>query len=260
MINKFRHIGIIANTAMMEGSRKQIFHVLMLFSIGLLAVSIMLGRYGKNVQIQTIEDMCSAVILISSALIAISLSVSSIGQEIEQKTIYPILAKPIRRWEFVCGKFFGVMGTVALGIIIMAIALIAALLAYSGHVDIGILLVLPFVWLECAILSAIGIWLSTVASAPLAWFLNVFAYLLGSAKFGLHQTLVGGDHPNALSLAFGSVIYHLLPNLECFNFKDALVHHLHAPAFYLVQTAVYGMLYTAAILTAASNVFARKEL
>ena len=58
-----------------------------------------------------------------------------------------------------------------------------------------------------------------------------------------------------------SALYHLLPNLESFNFKDALVHHLTVvPAPYLWQTAAYGLCYTAALLTLASLTFARKEL
>ena len=55
-------------------------------------------------------------------------------------------------------------------------------------------------------------------------------------------------------------LYHLLPNLESFNFKDALVHHLTVPSAYLWQTAAYGVFYTAALLTLASMSFARKEL
>ena len=55
-------------------------------------------------------------------------------------------------------------------------------------------------------------------------------------------------------------LYHLLPNLESFNFKDALVHHLAVPSAYLWQTAAYGVFYTAALLTLASMSFARKEL
>ena len=260
MLKTLRHIGIIAKISMLEGARKQIFHVLMLFAVTLLIIAIMLGRFGHDIQVQTIKDMCSAVILISSGLIAITLSVTGIQQELEQKTAYPVLAKPLARWEFVVGKYFGTMGTVAIGIGILAATFCAVLVGYTGTIDPGVLIVLPFVLLEAAILGAIGTMLSTVASPPLAWFVSVFIYLMGSAKFGIYTFLTGGSHGTFVSKLVGSVIFHLLPNLECFNFKESLVHHLPVPAGYLVQTALYAVLYTSAVLTIASLSFAKKEL
>jgi len=260
MLKVLRHIGVIAKVSMLEGARKQIFHVLMLFSITLLAIAIMLGRFGHNVQVQTIKDMCSAVILISTGLIAITLSVTGIQQELEQKTAYPVLAKPLARWEFVAGKYLGTMGTVTIGVVILGATFCAVLVGYTGTIDPGVLLVLPYIVLEAAILGAIGTMLSTVASPPLAWFLSVFIYVLGSAKFGIYTYLIGGKNATIVSRAIGTVVYHLLPNLECFNFKDSLVHHLPVPGAYLAQTALYAVLYTSAVLTIASLSFARKEL
>ncbi|MDR3708495.1 MAG: ABC transporter permease subunit [Capsulimonadaceae bacterium] len=260
MLNVFRHIGVIATISMLENARKQIFHVLMLFALTLLACAVLLGRFGHDVQIQTIKDMCSAVIQISASLIAITLSVTGIPQEIEQKTAYPVLAKPLDRWEFVVGKYLGTMGAVAIGIVILAATFCVVLLGYAHTVDPGLLLVLPYILLEAALLAAVGLLLSTLASPPLAWFLGAFIYCLGSAKFGIYAYLTGGHEANLVSKAVGTAIYHLLPNLECFNFKEALVHHLPVPAGYLVQTALYAVLYTAAVLTVASYSFSRKEL
>lgn len=260
MIKSLRHIGVIANISMLEGARKQVFHVLMLFALTLLACAILLGRFGRDVQIQTIKDMCSAVIMVSSALIALTLSVTGIPQEVEQKTLYPVLAKPVARWEFVVGKYAGVMGTVAIGIAVLALAFCSVLVAYTHALDPYLLTVIPFIFLETALVASIGTLLSTVASPALAWFAGVFVYILGSSKFGIYAFLLGGREQTVASRFFGSVVYHLLPNLECFNFKESLVHHLPVPEGYLIQTAVYAILYTAAVLTAASYSFGRREL
>jgi len=232
----------------------------MLLSLTLLTIAVLLGRYGHNIQVQTIEDMCSAVVMVCSGIIAITLSVTGVQQEVEQKTIYPVLAKSIERWEYITGKFFGVMGAVAIGIFLMGAALLGALAIYTGRVDPAAALVMPFVLIECGILSAVGLLLSNMALAPLAWFLTMMIYFAGSAKFGIEKTIQGGDHPTILSKIVGGAVYHILPNLECFNFKDAMVHHLQAPPLYVAQTAVYGVLYTAALLTIASYSFSRKEL
>lgn len=259
MTATMRHLGTIAKISMLEGARKQIFHVLMLFAMTLIVISTLLGFFDHNVQIKIVKDLCCVAILVSSGIIAITLSVSGLPQEMESKTAYPVLAKPVRRWEFVVGKYLGTLGTVAIGMAIMAVAFAGILIFYSGHVDSGVLYVIPYLFLEAAILAAVGVLLSTVCSPALAWFLAIFVYLLGNVKFGFYSFIEAHDH-SAIGKVVGTIFYQVLPNLECFNFKDSIVHHIPVPGAYLLQTALYGVLYTASLLTLASLVFSRKEL
>ena len=142
---------------------------------------------------------------------------------------------------------------------VMAAAFSFLQIFYRGHLDASMFYVLPFMFLETAILAAMALWLSTWASWPLAWFLSVLLCLLGNVKFPLYASLM--ERPQTgLNRVLISGLYHLLPNLESFNFKDAMVHHLIVPNTYLFQTAAYGICYTAALLTLASLTFARKEL
>jgi len=259
MITVFRHLYTLAGITMLEGARKQIFHVLMLFAMTLIVISTMLGFLDHNVQIKIIKDLVCVAILISSSLIAITLSVSGLPQEVELRTVYPIMAKPIRRWEFVVGKYLGTVGTVAIGMLIMLVAFCGILFAYSGHVGAGVFIVMPFLLLEAAIVAAIGVMLSTFCSPPLAWFLTLFAFMIGAFKFQLSEFLSSKDH-SAVGKIVEAIGYQLLPNLECFNFKDSLVHDIPVSSIYLLQTALYGVVYTVAMLTLASLMFARKEL
>jgi ABC-type transport system involved in multi-copper enzyme maturation permease subunit len=169
------------------------------------------------------------------------------------------MAKPIRRWEFVVGKYLGTIGTVAIGMLIMMAAFCTILLAYSGHIGSGVIIVMPFLFLEASIVAAIGVLLSTFCSPPLAWFISLFAFMIGAFKFQLSEFLAAKDH-SAIGKIVEAVGYQFLPNLECFNFKDSLVHDIPVSGVYLVQTGLYGLVYTMAILTLASLVFARREL
>lgn len=259
MTTTLRHLGTIAKISMLEGARKHIFHVLMLFAMTLIVISTMLGFFDHNLQIKIVKDLCSVAILVSTGIIAITLSVSGLPQEVESKTAYPVLAKPVARWELVVGKYLGTMGTVGIGMLIMALAFAIILISYSGHVDSGVLIVMPYLFLEAAILGAIGVLLSTFCSPALSWFLAIFIYLLGNVKFGFYSYLSAQNH-SELGKVLGIALYQALPNLECFNFKDSIVHHIPVPGSYLLQTALYGMLYTASVLTLASLVFSRKEL
>jgi ABC-type transport system involved in multi-copper enzyme maturation permease subunit len=259
LMQSLRNIGIVGRITMLEGARKQVFHVLMLFAVFLIFGSAALAKFDQHVQMKMLNDLCLFSVFVISSVVAITITVTGIPGEREQKTIYPVIAKPVARWQFVCGKYAGAMGTVAIGMGVMAATFSFLQIFYMGHIDWAMLYVLPFLFLETAILAAMALWLSTWASWPLAWFLSVLLCLLGNVKFPLYASLMA--HPqNALNRVTIAALYHLLPNLESFNFKDAMVHHLTVPNAYLWQTASYGICYTAALLTLASLTFSRKEL
>ena len=253
-----RNIVIIGRITMLEGARKQVFHVLILFAVFLIFGSASLAKFDRHVQMKMLNDLCLFSIFLVSAIVAITITVTGIPGEMESKTIYPVIAKPVARWQFVCGKYAGAMGTVTIGMAIMT-ATFSFLEYFSmGHLDPAMFYVLPFLFLETAILAAMALWLSTWASWPLAWFLSVLLCLLGNVKFPLYASLMARPQ-NGFNRIMIGFLYHLLPNLESFSFKDAMVHHLYVPNLYLWQTAAYGFCYTAALLTLASLTFARKE-
>ncbi|MBV9848517.1 MAG: ABC transporter permease [Armatimonadetes bacterium] len=254
-----RNIGIIGRITMLEGARKQVFHVLMLFAVFLIFGSTVLAKFDQHVQMKMLTDLCMVCVSFVSSVIAVTVAVTGVPGEMEQKTVYPVIAKPVRRWEFILGKYAGAMGTVVLGMAIMAATFAFLERAYEGHVEPSVFYVFPFLLLETAILGAAALWLSTFTSWPLAWFLSVFFCLLGNAKFSLYASLMA-QHQSAFNRATITLLYHLLPNLQCFDFKDAIVHHLFVPNAYLWQTAAYGVCYAAALLTLASISFARREL
>ena len=254
-----RNIGIIGRITMLEGARKQVFHVLMLVAVFLIFGSTFLAKFDRHVQMKMLTDLCVWAVFCVSSVIAITISVTGVPGEMEQKTVYPVVAKPVRRWEFILGKYAGAMGTVAIGMVVMATTFAFLEVAYQGHIEPSVFYVFPFLFLETAILGAAALWLSTFASWPLAWFLSVFFCLLGNVKFSLYASLMA-QHQGAFNRAAVTLLYHLLPNLQCFDFKDAMVHHLFVPSAYLAQTAAYGACYAAALLTLASISFARREL
>ncbi len=258
-MQSLRNISIIGRLTLVEGACKQVFHVLILVAVFLIFGSASLAKFDRHVQMKMLTDLCLFSMFVVSAIIAITVSVTGVPGEVEQKTVYPIMAKPVRRWEFIVGKYAGAMGTVAIGLAIMSGTFAFLQVMYMGKLDSSGFYVIPFLFLETAIIGAISLWLSTFCSWPLAWFLSVIACLLGNVKFPLYASL--SAHPqNPFNRAAIGLLYHLLPNLESFNFKDAMVHHLMVPSAYLWQTAVYGLLYTAAMLTLASWSFARREL
>ena len=115
-----RNIGIIGRITLLEGARKQVFHVLMLFAVFLIFGSATLAKFDRHVQMKMLNDLCLFSVFLVSSVVAITLAVTGIPGEQEQKTVYPVIAKPVARWQFVCGKYAGAMGTVAIGMAVMA--------------------------------------------------------------------------------------------------------------------------------------------
>jgi len=244
---------------MLEGARKQVFHVLLLVATFLIFASAILARFDQHVQMKMLSDLALFCILLVSSVIAITITVTGLPGEMEQKTIYPVIAKPVSRWQFLVGKYAGAMGVTAIGMVVMTATFLCLEFYYLGTIDKSIFYVVPFLLLETGILASLALLLSTVCSWPLAWFLSIMIWCLGNAKFSLYQSLMSHNPPAFNKLTI-NVLFHLLPNLQSFNFMDALVHHLTVPNSYLWQTALYGICYIAATLIVSSALFARREL
>jgi ABC-type transport system involved in multi-copper enzyme maturation permease subunit len=258
-LNAIYNIAIIGRVTMLEGARKQVFHVLVLVAMFLIFSSAILARFDQHVQMKMLSDLALFSILLVSSIIAITISVTGLPGEMEQKTIYPVIAKPVTRAQFLLGKYAGAMATTAIGMVLMTVTFAFLEFYYMGHVDRALLIVVPFLWLETGILAALALCLSTVCSWPLAWFMSILIWMAGNAKFTLYQSLMSRNPP-AFNKVTITTMFHLLPNLQCFNFMDAVVHHLTVPPSYLGQTAVYGVSYIAAVLIVSSMLFARREL
>lgn len=233
--------------------------MLIIAALAVISASTLLSCFTLGVQTKILKDLSISSIILCGGLLAVVLASSGLQGEIEHRTLYPILARPVRRGELLIGKYLGVLATVYAGLsaIILAFALI--LVRYGGQIDSGFLTAIAFALFEVAVIAAVAMLLSVIATPAVAGMLSLLIYICGTIKMGYLHHLgesAGGSVAKTAFFAF----YHLLPNLECFNFKDALVHNLPVPGVYMVQVAIYGIVYSAVLLAAAFEIFARKEL
>ncbi len=249
---------ILAKATMLENARKQVFHVVTLITLTIVCASTMLSFFTLGVQVKMLKDLCMTSILFCGGLLAIALASTSLPNEIENKTCYPILARPLRRTELLLGKYLGSLFTVYLGL--AAIALVFTLLLASKQaLDARLILSVGFTLLEVAVIAAVSTFFSTFTTPAVAAMLSFIVYVVGTVKIGYFKPLVDQvTNPAAGFLARAA--YHMLPNLESFNFKDALVHKLNVPETYLIQVAIYGVLYCVLVLSAGAYAFSRREL
>ena len=251
-------IWIIVKMSLLENSRKQVFHVLCLLMVTVIAASTLLSVFTEGVQLKILKDLCMTCILFGGAVLSIALGATGIPSDVESRTIHPIIARPVTRAQYVVGKFLGTLLTVGMGVGVMSIIFALLIFAYQRSFDTFLLTSTLFTLLEVALVAAVATAISTFASPAVTAVLTFMIYVCGTIKIGYFAALVEQTH--GLIRVIYSAFYHLLPNLECFNLKTALVHRDGIPTVYLAQVATYGVCYIACVLAAASLSFARREV
>ena len=251
-------LSVLAGCAMREHARRHLLHVVVLLSLGAIGFAEGMSLLGGEAHTKILKDLATASLLLFGGVLAVILSTVSISPEVENRTILPVLARPVRRSEYVVGRYLGTLGTVYIAIALMALVFGGALLALERSLPATFWIVLLFVAIEVALLAAIGTTIGVFCPPPLAAVLTFFLFIAGSVKLGYGASLLERlDGPGRFIV---SLLTRPLPNLEAFDFRDALVHGLAVPGAYMAQVALYGVLYTAAVLAVACWKFQGREL
>jgi Cu-processing system permease protein len=254
-----RAIWTIAKMSLVENSRKQVFHVLCLLMLAVIAGSTLLSIFTEGVKLKILKDLCMTCILFAGAMLAIALGATGVPNDVETRTLYPIIARPIARWQYVVGKFLGTCLTVAMGLGALSAVFGALIYYYQARFDWFLPTAALFALLEATVIAAVATALSTIATPAVAAALSFMIYLCGTIKVGYFGGMLDRAS-SGLVRTVGTTVYHLLPNLECFNLKAALVHDDAIPLSYLVLVAFYGVCYAAFALGLGAVVFKGREV
>lgn len=253
-------IGILAGCALREHARRHLMHVVVLLSLGAIGFAVGMSLLGGEAHTKILKDLATASLLFFGGALAIVLSVVSISPEVEARTIQPVLARPVRRAEYVLGRYLGTLATCYIALFLMSLAFAGALLVLEPGAGLGgaFFLVTLFAAAEIAVIAAVATCVGVFCSPPMAAVASFFLLFAGSVKLGYGASLMEKlDAPGRFLLA---VVTRPLPNLEAYDFRDALVHDLPVPGGYMAQVALYSVLYAAAILSVACWRFERREL
>jgi len=256
----------IGRNTFRENIRDKILYNLILFALLMILSSIALGQLTLGHEAKVIVDLGLGSISIFGTLIAIFIGISLVYKELEKRTVYALLAKPIHRWEFITGKYLGLLFTLLVNVAIMAAGLMLTLL-YQGGIDrYTYLNLLPAIYLTL---------LSLMVTTALALVFSTFATPALSALFTFFLWVAG--HFNADLLEFGNlaktpglkwltrVFYYVIPNISNFKVIDSR-NVIQAAAYFepinyaaLGWVTVYGILYSGILLGIAVLIFSRRD-
>lgn len=208
---------------------------------------------------QAVPDLLLSLSGALGALVALFLGSSLVHKETDRRTLFVVLAKPVTRWEFLVGKYLGLLATLTTMGAGMGLA-VCAIAALYGAFHWQLLAVLAAQWLGLCFLTAMTFCFAAITSAILSALYAGGLYLLGQHTLMLRQF---GDTERQLhwyNFALGHVMYVVLPNFQVFDFKNALLYDGRLPWHAWSCGLAYGLLMSTAALTVASLAWGQREL
>jgi ABC-type transport system involved in multi-copper enzyme maturation permease subunit len=247
----------IAGMAFTETVRDKILYSILVFALAMIGSSTILVTLSVGGEGRIMKDLGLSCITLFGLFIAVFIGINLVSREIERRTIFSLLSKPVRRAEFLVGKFLGLGLTLAVNVGVMAAGLMVLAWALEDHWSPRILLAVGFSLLELSIVTATAILFSTFSTPTLSAVYTLLVFVIGRLTADLMDfaSQFGGKSLKATVLC----LYYVLPNLARFNLISAVVDDLSLDSWRLSLTAVYGVLYAAAVLGLAIAVFQRRD-
>ena len=250
----------IARNAFREAVRDRVLYNLVLFVLLLIAGAIFLGELSAGQEAKIIVDLGLSAMLLFGAFIAIFVGVGLVYKEIERRTLYAILSKPIGRGQFLLGKYLGLCLTLLINVLVMGIGVSLALIYVRRGWDPLAMKIWPAIFLiyfELMIITAVALLFSSFSTPALSALLTFFVFIIGHFSADL-KGLAATSNSVVARLLF-SALYYLLPNLTNFSVITPAAHGLTpGPSSFALATA-YMVVYVGVLLAAATLIFSRRN-
>ena len=250
-------IRAVALNTFKEAIRDRILYLLLFFTVVSLILSRLLSLLTVGDKTKIIMDAGLSSLSIFGVLMAILMGTGLVYKEIDKKTVYTLLSKPINRNQFILGKFLGLIMTLFIMLAVMTAIFIIIILLHSGTINWKLFVSLGFVFLELCLITSVALLFSCFSTPILSSIFSLSFYLIGHLSWGM-ETLLNKMNPG-VSKVLTQVVYILLPDLENFNFKTEVVHNLSIQPEMFLFSFFYGIAYTFFILMLAMLVFRKRD-
>ena len=251
-------VAVLAWNTVRELVRSKLLYNLFLFAALLIASSMFVAQLTIGQWDRIILDQGLAAIEVVGALVAVLIGVNLIAGEIERKTIFSTLAKPVSRGAFVAGRYLGLLAVLAVNVAVM-LALLAVVLHLAGYglsrtaLEAGLL-----IGVELALMASVATLFSSFSTPILAAGFSIAFFLIGHLLGDLRA--FGDRSKSGLARSLTNFFYRLLPDLELLNLKSLAASQLPVDPRFVLRSAAYGLAYAAVLLVLATLIFRRRDL
>ena len=283
-----RIFAITANT-LTELTRQRVFYVLLIFALLLIGSSIFMARLAFQQELQILKDVSLGAMSVFTSLLAIVATARLIPQDIEDRTIYTILAKPVPRFEYVLGKLAGVLLLLAISMLVMSAMFLLVLYTReqtilhqtlsqmaaapreqvddalravrSSALNIGIFPGIAIIYLKASLIAALTLFVSTFATTNIFTIVvMVFVYFIGHLQAIAREYWLQDHSAGWMARLFLMLVALIFPDLQSFNLVDDIMAGAVIPLGLFAKTAALGIFYTTIYASLAAFVFSGKEL
>ncbi|WP_022668515.1 ABC transporter permease [Desulfospira joergensenii] len=251
-------ITAIALNTFRESIRDKIFYSLLFFAVILVMFSTVLGKLTIGDPLKIIKDFGLGSISIAGTLIAIFVGIGMVYKEMEKRTIFIILSKPLARWQFLMGKYLGLGLTILVEVVVMSVLLFGLCFAYDPQIPWSLLTAIIPIFFEIMIILAFAFFFSTFASPFLSGMFTLGIFIIGHFTRDLKSLAAATEDVLFKNLA--DAAYYILPNLEFLNYKTRVVHHLAISGEEVLLSLAYAACYTLAVLLISMFIFQGRDI
>lgn len=254
-------IQVIARNTFREAVRDRVLYNLILFVFLLLGTAVLFGQISVGVQRLILVNLGLAAMTFFGLAIAIFIGVGLVYKEMEKRTLYALLSKPVSRPEFILGKFFGLSLTLAVNILLMAVGFFAALYYVKRSLDatdVFLFVAIYFIFLQLLLATAWALFFSCFSSPILSATFTAGLFVAGSFSGDMRELAAAVQLPWLRGALI--VVYYLLPNFRNFNVTTAVAHGQAIPAEAIALNTGYALLYAGLVVAASVLIFQNRNL
>ena len=265
-----RPILLVASAVYRESVRDRVPLTIAGFGVLLVFASYLISQLTAGQDLKIIKDLGLAALNILGLFIAVFIGIGLVAKEVERRSIYTLLSKPVTREQFLLGKYLGLVTTLAVNLGAMCLAFYVVLYYQDVRATEGLraswpapatdpklLIAVVLIFGELMIVTAVALFFSSFSSPLLSMLLTLGLWIAGHFNSDLRQFEQVVDSPVVAYLARGA--YYLLPNLAPFNVKAEVVHAVPVSASHVLLTLAYALVYISALLLAGMAIFRKRD-
>ncbi len=250
----------IASNTFREAVRDRVLYNLIAFALLMSGAAILVGQISIDIERLVVINLGLTAVSLFGMVIAIFIGIALVSKEIEKRTLYTVLSRPVRRWEFIVGKFCGLAGTLVVNTVCMAVGVFAALLYVSHHFqgsDAWVLVALYFIVLQFLMITALALLFSSFSSPLMAAVFAFSLFVIGSFAEDL-RGFAGMAKGLTRWLATGAA--YLVPNFSALNVISSVAHEHAVSGQLILFNTAYALMYALMALSGAVLIFQRRNL
>lgn len=254
---KTHAIGSILRYTVLQNFRNKIFYVLFLFGIIMFIGSFLFSSLGGEQVQRLMFDLGNGCIEIFGLILAVFSAVTIILEEMESKTIYLVLSRPIPRYQYIVGRYMGLLVSIGLSVLIMGMLHLGFLLFNGWDFNARYFIILMMTMEKIALISSVALFFSLFStSAASSIVFTFFFWILG--HFTVEIKFLSQRLESVVSITLMKIIYYIVPNLQFFNYRDQWELQTFSGKFIGIST-IYAMVYISFCLGLSTFLFKRKE-